>query len=164
MSVKESIESFAPGFSQLSPEEIEAMNTFTIMWTLFEAQVLGSAASAKKIIRKSQHWEEQGHLKENWLIPHLEYFKARYFQNGEPTRRFEYLHLRDNDEPDLVRSILSGNSASPGDELAAMLIIVLRFRNNFFHGLKWAYQMQEQQENFERASQLLQRCMTFTGQ
>lgn len=163
MSANELIERFAPGFSQLRPEELEAMNTFTIMWTLFEAQVLGTSASTKKLVIKSQEWEAQGHLKENWLAPHLEYFRNRYFQNGEPTHRFEHLHLRDKDEPNLVRSVLSGSESSPGEKLAVMLIIVLRFRNNFFHGIKWAYQMQEQQENFEHASQLLQRCMSFTA-
>jgi hypothetical protein len=163
MSAIEPIERFAPGFNRLTQQELEAMHAFTIMWTLFEAQILDSAASSRKIINKAQQWEAQGQLNDNWFAQHLEYFQARYIQNGEPTYRFENLNLRGNDEPELVFSVLSGNSSSSGEALAAILIIVLRFRNNFFHGLKWAYQMKEQQENFERASQLLQRCMSFAG-
>lgn len=159
----EPIECYAPGFNDLTQQELEAMHVFTLMWTLFEAQVLDSSASAKKIIIKTQQWEAQGHLNENWFIQHLEYFKARYIQNGEPTYRFNNLHLRNNDEPNLVLSVLSGTPSSSAESLAAILIIVLRFRNNFFHGIKWAYNMKEQQENFERSSQLLQKCMSFAG-
>jgi hypothetical protein len=163
MSATESIERFAPGFNTLTQQELEAMHTFTIMWTLFEAQVLDTAASARKIISKAQQWEAQGHLNDSWFSEHLEYFKARYIKNGEPTYRFEHLHLRDTDNPKLVISVLLGDPSSSGNVMAAILIIVLRFRNNFFHGLKWAYQMKDQQENFERASQILQRCMSFAG-
>lgn len=160
MSALMNIEQFAPGYCKLTTQEIEAIYSFTLMWTLFEGQILNTAASAKKIAEKAGEWQDQGYLEDMWFEPQLEYFKARYIENGAPSQRFGHLHLRTNDCPDLVKSVLLGNGATPAEKLSAILIIVLRLRNNFFHGLKWAYQIKEQQNNFEHASQLLQGCLS----
>lgn len=43
------IERIAPGVANLTPEEHEAIQRFTLLWTLFEAQVLQNNASVNKI-------------------------------------------------------------------------------------------------------------------
>ena len=45
-----------------------------------------------------------------------------------------------------------------------MLIIVWRFRNNLFHGEKWAYQLQGQLSNFTHANAVLMRLLERHGQ
>lgn len=49
-------ERFAPGFKILTLEELNVSRDFALLWTLFEAQVLDTNASASKIKEKSKEW------------------------------------------------------------------------------------------------------------
>jgi hypothetical protein len=51
---------------------------------------------------------------------------------------------------------LLGNANSPLELLSAALLITFRYRNNLFHGVKWAYGVQGQLSNFDVAIDLLQ--------
>ncbi|MDB5765015.1 MAG: hypothetical protein JWQ21_4010 [Herminiimonas sp.] len=160
MQAAELIERFSPGFNNLSSAEKEAIQTFTLMWTLFEAQILGTNASAQKIKESTKKWNESGDLKDSgWYQEQLDYFIARYVDAGDTNDRFNHLELRANDDLGLVSSVLKGVNKNHVDQLTAILIIVLRFRNNFFHGIKWAYGMQGQQKNFEHSIELLKNCL-----
>ncbi|EMB4337254.1 hypothetical protein I5462_12550 [Citrobacter freundii] len=148
------IEKFAPGVVQLSPMEVEALQRFTLLWTLFESQVLDNNASVKKISEKVEAIDLRK-LGNEWFQAPLSYFSKRYIEDGRENYRFENLHLRKNDNPDLVRTVLTGEIDNPSLQLIVCLTIVYRFRNNFFHGIKWAYGLQEQFENFTHSSNLL---------
>ena len=152
------IERIAPGVANLLPEEHEALLLFTLLWTLFEAQMLGSNASVRKISEKVVNVAPEI-IRGGWFSEHLEYFSNRYVDGVNTNERFENLHLRDNDNPDLVRAVLTGENADPGDQLIGCLIIVYRFRNNFFHGIKWAYDLQDQFDNFTHSACLLRKFL-----
>lgn len=149
----------APGFSELAQEEIEAINNFSLLWSLFEAQVLNTSASANKIISKTNDWSQENRIHGLNLEPFTAYFRDRYVENGELNSRFNHLHFRPNDNQDLVENVLLEQTEEPEAVLSACLIIVLRFRNNFFHGIKWAYEMKDQKSNFEISSHLLKECI-----
>ena len=102
---------------------------------------------------------KSGGIDDEQIDSHLGYFKGRYVEDGNPSYRFNHLHLRPNDNEGLVREVLLGNENAPENKLACCLIIILRFRNNYFHGIKWAYQFQDQRENFERSCSLLTYCL-----
>jgi len=152
------IERIAPGVEKLSIEEHEALQRFTLLWTLFEAQMLGSNASVKKILEKVESIEPEI-INAGWFAEHLDYFSNRYIDGGNTNYRFDNLHLRNNDNPDLVRAVLTGENADPASQLIGCLIIVYRFRNNFFHGIKWAYGLQDQLENFTHSASLLRKFL-----
>ncbi|RBH53619.1 hypothetical protein [Pseudomonas sp. MWU13-2862] len=44
------LERFAPGLAELSVEELKAIEVFTLLWTLFEAQALDTSATPKKLL------------------------------------------------------------------------------------------------------------------
>ena len=48
--------------------------------------------------------------------------------------------------------------------MLTLLMIVWRFRNNLFHGAKWAYQLRDQRENFTQANSILMRMLEQHGQ
>lgn len=148
----------APGIMDLSSEELEAVQRFTLLWTLFEAQILESNASVKMISEKVGNIKLEV-LTGEWLGEYLTYFSKRYIEDGETNYHFDQLHLRKNDNPDLVRSVLTGKKVDPASQLIVCLTIVYRFRNNFFHGIKWAYNLQGQLDNFTHASCLLLKCL-----
>lgn len=152
------IENIAPGVANLSPEEREALQMFTLLWTFFEAQMLGSNASVKKISEKVESIEPDI-IGGGWFAEHLNYFSNRYVDGANMNYRFENLHLRHNDNPDLVRAVLTGENVDPASQLIGCLIIVYRFRNNFFHGIKWAYDLQDQLDNFIHSACLLRKFL-----
>lgn len=128
---------------------------FSVLWTVFEAQVLKSNASAKSISQVVEKWEKQGKLKLLNTEEPLAYWTARYIEDGNPSYHFDQLHLRNNDNPELVLSVLKKEAVDPSSVASALLIIVYRFRNNLFHGAKWAYGVQGQLVNFAHACSLL---------
>ena len=154
----EEVENIAPGVANLSKSEHDVLCGFTLLWTLFEAQALDNEGSVRKITSVVNEIEPQV-IKESWFNEQLHYFMNRYIENGKTNYRFEHLHLRKNDNPELVELVLLGKTEDIVDQLIVCLTIVFRFRNNFFHGIKWAYGLQEQFENFEQATRLLKTCL-----
>jgi hypothetical protein len=151
-------EKIAPGISNITPEELETMQKFTLLWTLFEAQVLENNASVQKIVEKVEGIDPEI-IKDCWCDDHLSYFSNRYFQGNEANYHFGQLHLRKNDNPDLVRSVLTRQCEDPDCKLIVCLTIVYRFRNNFFHGIKWAYGFKDQLDNFKYSIDLLMKYL-----
>ncbi len=149
----------APGYENLNPEEREAITNFSLLWSLFEAQVLNTSASSKSIEAKIKSWSDGGHLKAVEFDGYKNYFINRYITSGELNNKFDHLHLRKGDNPDLIISVLKGTENDVSSVVSAMLIIVLRYRNNFFHGIKWAYQFKDQLNNFNTANNLLMRVI-----
>lgn len=125
---------------------------------------MGNFARADLICAKADAWRDAGTLDADQYDAELAYFRERYFANGAFTHHFAHLHLRPADQPDLVRSVLDGSNNDPRDRLLAALMIVWRFRNNLFHGEKWAYQLQDQLSNFTNANALLMRLLERHGQ
>ena len=58
-----------------------------------------------------------------------------------------------------MRRVLNGEDGALENIAATVLIIVYRFRNNLFHGLKWSYNLQGQLENFMHANKALKRAV-----
>lgn len=152
-----------PGFQALPEEDREAIFNFTILWSLFEARVMANAARAASLCVKVDDWRDAGTLNSDQYDEQLAYFRTRYFAGGEFTDHFRHLHLRPADQPDLVRSVLDGGNNDPRDRLLTVLIIVWRYRNNLFHGQKWAYQLQGQHANFTNANVVLMRLLEHHG-
>lgn len=154
----------APGFQALPEQDRAAIFYFTFLWSLFEAQVMNNFARADVICAKADQWRDAGTLDAEQYNAELAYFRARYFANGAFTHHFDHLHLRPADQPDLVRSVLDGSNNDTRDRLLTILMIVWRFRNNLFHGEKWAYQLQDQLSNFTHANAILMRLLDRHGQ
>ena len=68
--------------------------------------------------------------------------------------------FRANDHRPLVEMVISGQSNDDCEILSAILIIVLRLRNNLFHGNKWSNGIQGQLENFRNSNNVLMAVMT----
>lgn len=150
---------YAPGWQALTPEEREAITYFSFLWTMFEARVRGTRASANAIIEASHRWAGNGLLAADTFGQEIAYFRGRYVVGGKSIYHSNRLHLRPNDAPALVKEVLAGEDMKPEEIAAAVLIIVYRFRNNLFHGVKWSYELQGQLENFTHANSALIRAI-----
>lgn len=145
----------APGFKDLSNDERAAIMHFSLLWSLFEAEALNTNASANNILALIRKWESDGRLNPTSFAPGLVYFRNRYFNHATVTEHFDGLHLRQNDSPELVGAVVKGENTNPADCVAALLIIVFRLRSNLFHGVKWAYGIHGQLDNFKNANSTL---------
>ena len=149
------LQEYAPGFQALSEAERRAIAEFLFLWSLFEAKVLNEHGSASVIVASSARWAGNGLLTVETFGQELAYFRNRYVADGQFSHHFDHLQLRRNDMEGLVRRVLNGEDGSLANIAATVLIIVYRFRNNLFHGLKWSYELQGQLENFMHANKAL---------
>lgn len=149
----------APGFRELSADERNAIMEFSLLWSLFEAKSLNTHGNAATILAAARHWAERGLLTAQTFEPALSYFRDRYYGDAEFTYHFEHLHFRRADRQELVESVLKGEDRNLAEIAAALLIIVYRYRNNLFHGVKWAYEIRGQYENFTYANTVLMQAI-----
>ena len=153
----------APGFARLTNEERSAITDFALLWSLFEARILDNAASAAKIYAAAEAWRKADQLDADLFEPELANFRKRYFAGGEFTHHFNGLFLRPNDREPLVRAVLDGSDGEPVHRVACVFIIIMRYRNNLFHGMKWQYQLAGQHENFVTATRALIKALDRHG-
>lgn len=158
------LEQHAPGFSGLSSTERGLLTEFALLWSLFESEVLNSAASVNTIEQTVQRWNQAGLLSPQTFAAAAGYFRERYYADGAFSYRFDHLHLERSGNPQIVRNVLSGQDSAPHSVASALLIIVYRYRNNLFHGEKWTYQLQEQEQNFSHANEVLMRAVELNRQ
>ena len=158
------LERHAPGFSALSAGERSALMHFTLLWSLFEGEVLNAAANVNTIGEVVQRWNRVGALTAGTFSVEVEYFKERYYADDRFNYWFEHLHLERSGNPQVVRDVLSGHDVAPASVATAVLIIVFRYRNNLFHGEKWAYELREQEQNFSHANAVLMRAIDLNRQ
>lgn len=160
MNVVDWLKTNAPGFRELPRKDRDAIMHFSFLWSFFESKVLNRNASANAICAFTAQWASCGGLDVTPFESSLTYFRHRYFDNGEVTENFQGLRLRANDKPELVKAVLKGENTDPKDAVSAMLIIVYRFRNNLFHGEKWAYGIRGQFDNFTHANTVLMAALS----
>ena len=149
------LKKFAPGFDQLSAQERKAIKDFSLLWSVFEGTILDTNANAKTIICAVRSLSEQGKLTLKPFRAAIKYFSDRYYDGINLTSEFERLAFRGGDHKPLVEKVLRGRANDDVEILSAILIIVLRLRNNLFHGIKWSYGVQGQLANFRNANNVL---------
>jgi hypothetical protein len=143
------------GFSLLSGTEREAIKDFALLWTVYEGMVLDASGSAAAIKRAVGLLKSEGRLSLDRVLPMIRYFRDRYFDGIDLTDEFYSLHMRRNDDSNLVERVLRGKSNDDPEMLSAVLIIIYRLRNNLFHGVKWSYGIRGQLGNFQNANAVL---------
>ena len=143
------------GFGNLPKTDQKEMMEFSLLWAYFEARLLAANASPKSIASLAAGIADAEKLQPESLIEPIAYWRARYVQEGEFTHHYHFLNLRPNDNIKVVNAVLLGQEDSPKALLICALTIVYRYRNNLFHGLKWAYGLQGQKGNFQVASRVL---------
>jgi hypothetical protein len=153
----------APGFNHLAEDERAAITDFALLWSLFESRVLNTQGNVTAICDSINAWRIAGTLDADAFDADLAYFRQRYYADGAFTYHFGDLHFKNPDREALVRAVIDGSDNDPSSRMAAALIIVFRYRNNLFHGVKWQYKLQGQLGNFTTANDVLMRVLERHG-
>jgi len=135
----------------LSESDLSNVKDFSLIWSIFDRHVCNSGFSITRIEQKYSYMKFDSKEMETFL----DYFKKRYIENGVTNERFNKLRLRPNDRSKFVSDILLEGDYNPGNIALAITIIIYRYRNNFFHGLKEFRNIDKQDKNFEVANEFL---------
>lgn len=138
---------------------------FVILWNIFEANVFGCRFTSSVAELQSANWG----VDSNVVTQTFDCFKSRYTTNGNVNQYFDNLGFRNipwNKDPNVptavekkVKSILENVNCSVADMVYANVIIISRYRNNFFHGSKKLQGITAQKPNFEAANKFLIACI-----
>ena len=147
-------------------EGLERIKNFALFWNMFEKFACNNFANVPSIEEFVIRLSERTEITIDFVNPYIEYFIDRYTQNE--TINIEGLQFRNN--PADVRAkgkvveVLFRNVVTPKEILEALLLILLRFRNNLFHGNKQIIYLDTQVTNFTLANKLLAQVLTLMKQ
>ena len=132
-------------------EQLINIRDFSLLWNIFENLVCGNNCNVNRLDeRLTPVAFEIGEFQET-----LDYFIDRYTTNGTTNERFERLNFRNGDRKEMVADVLLSNDNDTSRIVLALSIIVFRYRNNLFHGLKDFMQIDQQEDNFRNANSIL---------
>jgi len=139
--------------SSLTEENLNSVNDFLLLWSLFEKQICNNDANNNCLLRFA---ERDIDLFDIVVINRVyDYLRNRYIQNGHSTNRFQYLRLPNQRYIDYILETFLNPESTQTDKLKVSLLIIYRFRNNLFHGEKNILTIDSQTENFRHSNELL---------
>ncbi|GEM_PF-5652824 len=110
MNVREWLNERGDGYGNLPPDEVQAIEDFTIVWTVFENAACDNNASVNEFKSIARDFADDD-LHQAPLLEAYDYFSRRYFPEGEESHHFEYLNFRrrggDVQAKELVANVLS---------------------------------------------------------
>ena len=134
-------------------ETLSEIKNFTLLWSIYENLIFNNSFSIGRL-------ETEINIRDIRFRDYADiftYFQGRYTENGSVNNRFQYLSFRPNDRETFVRDVLLGQIQDNNSKILAIGIIIYRFRNNLFHGLKDITQLHGQIDNFIFANNYLKR-------
>lgn len=140
----------------LTDKDYNGLTEFLLLWNLFEDRLFENTFTIEKAERYINGYINR--FNPDVCNRAFEYFKKRYtnIELGIVTYPlFEELNFRRTDKKEFVDSVLVADSPSLKDKVLASIIIIFRYRNNLFHGLKDITQINYQQSNFVEANKML---------
>lgn len=148
--------------AQLEPDTLEAVSDFTLMWSIFEASEAYNENVVDQIRVLSKRVARD--MPSDAIDSQLSYWSKRYIhESGEPTEYFHYLYFREASQTEKTLDVLINKKTSFEDKIEVCLLIVYRYRNNLFHGIKDITLLNSQVENLRNAIELLQIIMPYSG-
>lgn len=137
--------------TDFTENDLKNIKDFSLLWNIFENLVCNRNCSIKKM---EECLNQIDFLLADFEDPLL-YLKERYTVNNKTNERFEQLRITPSATKEFVRQVLLENDNNPSNIILALAIIVYRYRNNLFHGEKNFRLLNEQEENFSIANQIL---------
>ena len=151
---------YGRGYGVLSKGERRAIFDFTLLWSLYESQVLACNGSVARMIEKIDDWQNTNLLSDLQILDAWHHFHNRLVDGDNTSYHFEGLRLQGRNKALVNHNLLSAE-ISLLDRHKTLAHIIYRIRNNFLHGEKWSYGLSNQQENFQHAGQVLMVWMDF---
>ncbi|MFC2119814.1 hypothetical protein ACFLQ4_01955 [Bacteroidota bacterium] len=149
--------------AEFNRNEVNPVTDFSLMWNHFE-NILGerniNITRLEAIATDTTQISGDSTFYQNYF----DYFKNRYIKEDNTTNElFENLSFRPGDKKDFVATVLKGDDNNAANTIEAILIIIYRIRNNFFHGEKQLHNIYTQYDNFNIANKFLAEILTINN-
>jgi hypothetical protein len=128
---------------------------FALMWNMFEGELCDASASVSKLRSVADLLAQRELLSHPAATTFVDFVRDRYWANESVTNRFHSLCFRTAHESNAVIAVLSGEAVSTPEIIYAMLLVIYRYRNNTFHGLKEVAEVLGSQELFDQSARFL---------
>ncbi|PRY82538.1 hypothetical protein [Mongoliibacter ruber] len=142
--------------TEFNENDLKNIKDFSLLWNIFENLVCNRNCSIQRMEESLNQIEFQLVNFENSLA----YLKERYTMDNNTNERFEHLRITPIARKEFVKQVLLENDKNTSNIILALAIIVYRYRNNLFHGEKNFMLLNEQDENFRVANQILKSILT----
>lgn len=136
--------------STLKDSDFNHIKDFLLLWNLFESKIYHNNFSINEVEGKIQ--QSLHNVNQDIVDSTYQYFRKRYVADGV---HWNNLNFRPNDRKQLVRDILDEENSSNERKILSSTIIIYRYRNNLFHGLKDITTINYQKDNFITANKFL---------
>lgn len=158
---------FDNGIDLQQNEGLDRIRNFALFWNMFENFACANFANVTKIENFVEKLNGRTAITLELVNPYLEYFIDRYTIPNNQIN-IDGLQFRTN-QSDIrakgkIEAVLSRQVETPKEILEALLLILLRFRNNLFHGNKQIVNLEGQITNFTIANKLLAEVLTLMRQ
>lgn len=133
---------------------------FMLLWTLFEKHILSATSSDSTIAAKILSASNTLNISCSDTFDKL---KSWYFSDGKSDRVFTLFNAQwSKRHKNLVKNTIeSGLKATEMDKLATTIILIYKYRCNFFHGVKELSQLIPGQEvKLDCFNEFLMRCLS----
>ena len=145
----------SPSLQRFLRRGLQPLLHFALMWNMFEGQLCDSSVSVQKLREVAITLAQRRFAASPDAKAFLDFIRTRYFADGRVTERFYSLNLRSEHQRNAVFSVLSGATSDPAEAIFAQLLVVYRYRNNTFHGLKEIAEVFGSQVLFDQAARFL---------
>ncbi len=134
---------------------MQEIQDFLLLWSTFEGRFLETNFEINRVLKLIDEITLTG----DSYNQVGGYFKNRYAEQEDSDRRFNGLGIRNQGHKDLVESFLLSGEPNLKTVVKSSMIIVYRFRNNLFHGVKEFEYLHTQEDNFQNANEFLKQLM-----
>ena len=115
------------------PETLDAVESFTLMWQVFEGLICDNSATISRLEKLSAEIVERRRC-HGALDRLFSYFQNRYYTGTAFTAHFDGLRLRATDRRDFIEAVLRNEKKDRGSRISALLLILSRIHCNLFKG------------------------------
>lgn len=144
------------GEGRITPEILTAVNRYFLYFSFFESLLLNCAGTQRKSVQYAKRLLKMQIVDLNVLKRVYEKFSERYVNDR---CKFESLCGELKHTPEDVReehfSSMQAMTNDPEVQLGVCLFVCFRLRNNLFHGPKWRYFLEGQEELLLSAGDLI---------
>lgn len=144
----------------LNNDILEAVLKFTLAFSYAENALMEGHSSTKgakdyaaKLINDSSFR----------FGPYSDYFRSRYNRDVGFEQRLQVLCNGDEISISQITKTFSSLESSPQDVIESLFRVCIRLRNNLFHGEKWSYMLEGQEENLNMATAFIVDALRASG-
>lgn len=151
------INDLADGGAKVEGPLLDAIFNFTLLFSMAEHKLMHGYARTAASNDYATHFVDVLGLSATDVYT---YYLDRYTVKPNHSNNLDDLCQHDTKSKDFIYAVMSNKSANEKEIAECVFRIIIRLRHNLFHGRKWSYNLQGQEENLYGACAFLHRYLS----